>query len=75
MQDFRIQTSSSYFFVVSDKGFHKVGYENKFTPFSIDNMDGRDLDGKPTGFRDMLYDEFESVVMKKHMDEMHNGDQ
>ena len=75
MDEFKPKSKGSSFFVLSNKGFHRIEYEDKFNQLSIDKMHGKDLDGNLVGFVDRLRDTFNNTVFKSHMDNMHNGDQ
>lgn len=75
MDEFKLKSKGNSFFVLSNKGFHRIGYEDKFNQLSIDKMRGEDLEGNSVGFVDRLRDTFSNTVFKSHMDNMHNGDQ
>ena len=75
MSEFKLRTKASSFFVLSNRGFHKVGYKDELKQLSIDEMDDRGLDGTPYGFRDRLYDTLRDTVLQRHLDDMHNGEQ
>lgn len=66
MQDFITKTQNSGFFVLSNAGFHRIGYKNAYQQLSIDSL---------VEFKSRLHDAFESTVLKKHLDEMHHGEQ
>ena len=76
MDEFKLKSRDGRFFTLTNKGFHQVHYNDDRSQLSIDKMDGRDPDtDAPIGFRDRLMDTFEDIVLKKHMDEMHNDEQ
>ena len=65
-RDFITKTQNSGFFVLSNAGFHRIGYKNAYQQLSIDSL---------VEFKSRLHDAFESMVLKKHLDEMHHGEQ
>lgn len=67
MSKFKVGAASTKFFVLTNKGLFKVGYQNNLEQLSIDKMDGEG------GFKSRLLDTMRRTVMQKHMDEMHHG--
>lgn len=65
MSKFRTMDSRSSFFVLSNWGFHRIGYTNEFKRVSIDTID--ELRGK-------LWNSLKNTIMGKHMDEKHMSD-
>lgn len=66
MEDFITKTQNYGFFVLSNAGFHRIGYKNAYQQLSIDSL---------VEFKSRLHDTFRDTVLKKHLDEMHHGDQ
>ena len=65
-RDFITKAQNSGFFVLSNAGFHRIGYKNAYQQLSIDSL---------VEFKSRLHDAFYSTVLKKHLDEMHHGEQ
>ena len=74
MEEFRLRSKGGRFFVLSNKGFHRIGYGDKFDQLSIDKLNGKDLEGNSVGFVDRLRDTFNNTVLKSHMEDMHDLD-
>ena len=75
MDEFKLKSLEGRFFALSNRGFHEIKYKEDFDQVSIDKMDGKDLDGNPSGFRDRLEDTLGRIVVGKHLQEMHDDEQ
>lgn len=69
MSSFRMKNVDSYFFTLSNKGFHKFFYRNKIDQLSIDKLDGY------MGFKPRLKEALEKTILQKHLDEKHHKEQ
>lgn len=65
MDGFKPRSKDGQLFVLSNKGFHKVDYIDKFNQLSIDKL--QDFIAK-------LKETFTNTVMKTHLDGKHNVD-
>ena len=65
MEEFKLKSKEGQLFVLSNKGFHRIYYIDKFNQLSIDKLQD---------FIANLKETFTNTVMKTHMDEKHNGD-
>ena len=54
MSQFRTRDVSTAMFVLTDKGFYKVGYEMQFKQISIDRLQGDDESSSSPSFKQAL---------------------
>lgn len=66
MSKFRPNDSKTTFFVLSNWGFHKVGYVNKFTRVSIDTLDE---------LKNRLWYSLKNTIIQKHVKEKHESEE
>lgn len=74
MESFKLGNANTSFFMLSNYGFHNIFYEKDIRQLSIDKVSGKDYDGNSVGFKDILEDMLRDVVLGKHMDVKHHGD-
>ena len=58
--------SKTSFFVLSNWGFHKVGYTNRFRRVSVDTLDE---------LRSGLWYSLSDTIIKKHVKEKHESEE
>lgn len=65
MPEFVTQSNQSYLYTLTNSGFDKIYYDDKFKHISIDSVDE---------LKRLLQEKLRSVILDKHMNDMHSDD-